>query len=84
MVRFLAVCIMALAGCGGPKPVSEQAQAPTVTQQGNYQAAPMFDPMDYHMPPDSRDRFCPGGRGNALANSSYDVVTKATTSYYCF
>jgi hypothetical protein len=74
--------IAALAGCAGShKSTSEQGT--NVLQRANSEPAPVVRPVDYLMPPDSRDKLC-GESQLANRNNSFAPVTNATTSYYCF
>ena len=85
MSRLPALVVaVAVLGCtGSQRPAPEQAARSGPPNQVNSEPAPMIDPLDYHMPPDARDRMCDATR---LANrdNSFGTVTKATTSYYCF
>jgi hypothetical protein len=85
MSRLPALAIaVAVLGCTASQPPRpEQAAGSDPPHHVNSEPAPMIDPLDYHMPPDARDRMCDATR---LANrdNSFATVTKATTSYYCF
>jgi hypothetical protein len=78
------IVIAALAGCAGPhRPTSEQRGESNGLQPANSEPAPVVRPIDYLMPPDSRDKLC-GESNIADRTNSFATVTKATTSYYCF
>lgn len=85
MLWLLVILVTAvLEGCTGSHVVvSGQESNNNMTQHTKYEPAPIVDPIDYHMPPDSRDKFC-GESRLENRNNSFSMATNPTTGYYCF
>ena len=84
MQRLLVFAVTAaLANCATPSSTApSQGADNSLARIGKSQPAPFTRPIDY-VSPDSRERLC---SDTQLANrdNSYGMLTKATTSYYCF
>ena len=85
MQRLLVLAaIAALAHCAGPPNTAPPKGADiTYPRAGKSEPAPFTRPIDYNVSPDSRERLCSDSQ-LASRNNSYGMLTKATTSYYCF
>ena len=84
MQRLLVLAVTAaLANCATPSSTApSQGADNSLARIGKSQPAPFTRRTDY-VSPDSRERLC---SDTQLANrdNSYGMLTKATTSYYCY
>jgi hypothetical protein len=84
MQRLLVLAVIAaLANCVAPSSTAPPLGADnSFARVGKSEPAPFTRPTGY-VSPDSRERLC---SDTQLANrdNSYGMLTKATTSYYCF
>ena len=83
MQRLLVLAaIAALAHCGAPPNTARPQEADiSLPRAGKSEPAPFTRPID--VSPDSRERLCSESQ-LAGRDDSYGILTKATTSYYCF
>jgi hypothetical protein len=83
MQRLLVLAIIAaLVNCAAPSNTPPPQGAGNSARVGKSEAAPFTRPIDY-VSPDSRERLCSGSQ-LASRDNSYGMLTKPTTSYYCF
>ena len=74
--------VAALMGCATPgTPSPTQAMNTSPAGPSHYEDAPVVSPVDYRMPPDSRDRLCGDTRQDS--GGSFATVTKSATRSYC-
>jgi hypothetical protein len=85
MLRLLVVTVIAaLGGCAAPeRPTAVQAAEKQPARSASSEPAPYSAHTDFRVSPDSRERLC-GESQLANRDNSYSMLTKATTSYYCF
>lgn len=85
MHRLLVLAVItALANCAAPyKTASSLGADINLAPVEKSEPAPFTSPIDYRVSPDSRERLC-GDSQLANRDNSYGMLTKASTSYYCF
>ena len=83
MLRPAILSLVAgLMGCAAPAtPNPTQAANAGSAAPLHYEDAPVVGPVDYRMPPDSRERLCGDTRQNN--GSTFATVTKSATRSFC-
>jgi len=82
-MQGLLALISAIIVCGCSSPGATTSTPATVAVRGSSEPAPYLTPADYRVSPDSRERLCQDAK-LADRNNSFAVLTKTSTSYYCF
>jgi hypothetical protein len=74
--------VAALAGCAAPSaPNTAQTVNAVSAAPSHYEDAPVVGPVDYRMPPDSRDRLCSDNQQDRAG--TFATVTKSATRSFC-
>jgi hypothetical protein len=74
--------VAGLMGCAAPgTPNPTRAMDTSSAEPSHYVDAPVVGPIDYRMPPDSRDRLCGDTRQDS--SGSFATVTKSATRSFC-
>ena len=86
MERLLVLAvIIALANCAAPPRPAQPSQAADATPAAAQasEPAPVVRGSDYRVSPDARERLCNDSQLVSRDNS-FGMLTKTSTSYYCF
>jgi hypothetical protein len=74
--------VAGLMGCTVPAaPNPTQTVNASSASPSHYEDAPVVGPIDYRMPPDSRDRLCGDTRQDS--GGTFATVTKSATRSFC-